>query len=409
MAESQIMNLAIQYRSFLRLADSTLKREWGRELVSVIEKIIAGESFGGAGQAYTTYSTGGVAATSYPSQIVVADGQAYATQTITLVSASAGNHVAVNGVHFIAVSGTAVVANGEFKVGVTDTADALSLVAAINGSTNANITGILTASSALGVVTLTPVMPGTIGNTMTVQSLGIMASGALTGSSTAGTLTSTINGVAITSAAGATDTLSATVAAAAINASTNPLVFGHVFARSAAGVVTVYAKYPGIRGNAITLAASGTGWTAGAARLASGANTQWQGVAATGTLTLSTASGTVGGIINGVTVTVSASGGDTTTATAIRDAINSSVNALVQGLVIASASGAVVTITALAGGLSGNAITLAASGTGVTASVTRLATGAVATQTTFAGTVTQTFPGARFASGAQNAPVTIAG
>ena len=98
--------------------------------------------------------------------------------------------------------------------------------------------------------------------------------------------------------------------------------------------------------------------------------------AASGTLTLATASGTVGGIINGVTITVTASGGDTATATAIAAAINASANALVAGIVDASAVGAVVTVTSEIPGKSGNAITLAATGTNVTASGARLTGGA---------------------------------
>lgn len=97
---------------------------------------------------------------------------------------------------------------------------------------------------------------------------------------------------------------------------------------------------------------------------------------ASGTLTLSSASGTVGGVINGVTVTVAASGGDAATATAIAAAINASTNALVKGMVTASAASAVVTVRAFQPGKLGNATTLAASGTGVTASGARLTGGA---------------------------------
>jgi len=102
-------------------------------------------------------------------------------------------------------------------------------------------------------------------------------------------------------------------------------------------------------------------------------------VAATGTLTLATATGTVGGIINGVTITVTASGGDAATATALAAAITASTNPLVQGMVTASAVGAVVTLTSARKGLTGNTQTLAATGTGATASGARLAGGLAAT------------------------------
>lgn len=105
---------------------------------------------------------------------------------------------------------------------------------------------------------------------------------------------------------------------------------------------------------------------------------------ATGTLTLSSASGTVGGTINGVSVTVAASGGDTATAAAIAAAINASGNALVNKHVTATSALGVVTITAITPGFSGNAITLAASGTNVTASGARLTDGtATAVSNTF--------------------------
>jgi phage tail sheath gpL-like len=84
-----------------------------------------------------------------------------------------------------------------------------------------------------------------------------------------------------------------------------------------------------------------------------------------GTLTLSSASGSVGGTINGTTVTVTASGGDTATSTSLAAAINA--NTTVNPYVFASASGAVVTVSANAAGNLGNLLTLVASGTGVTA------------------------------------------
>jgi phage tail sheath gpL-like len=99
------------------------------------------------------------------------------------------------------------------------------------------------------------------------------------------------------------------------------------------------------------------------------------GVQASGTVTLSSASGTVGATINGVSTTVTASGGDTATATALAAAINASANALIAGLYTAAAAAGVVTITAVSKGALGNATTLAASGTGATASGTRLTGG----------------------------------
>lgn len=89
---------------------------------------------------------------------------------------------------------------------------------------------------------------------------------------------------------------------------------------------------------------------------------------ATGTLTLSGAAGAVGGVINSVTITATASGGDVATAAAVAAAINASTNPLVQNIVRATSSGAVVTVTSIESGVTPNSITFTASGTGVTAS-----------------------------------------
>lgn len=103
------------------------------------------------------------------------------------------------------------------------------------------------------------------------------------------------------------------------------------------------------------------------------------GARATGTLTFSSASGTVGGSINGVSVTVTAAGGDTNTAALWVAAVAASTNPLVQGVVTASNVAGVATVQAVQYGTTGNAITLAASGTGVTASGARLTGGTSAT------------------------------
>ena len=104
-------------------------------------------------------------------------------------------------------------------------------------------------------------------------------------------------------------------------------------------------------------------------------------VAATGTITLSAASGAVGATINGTLVTVTASGGDTATAAALAAAINAAA-AIVSEHVLATSLAGVVTLTARALGHAGNAVTLVASGTGSSVSGARL-TGGSATRTSF--------------------------
>lgn len=100
-------------------------------------------------------------------------------------------------------------------------------------------------------------------------------------------------------------------------------------------------------------------------------------VKATGTLTMASSTGTVGGSINGVSITVTWATSDTASAAALAAAINASVNPLVAGIVTATSALGVVTLTAVEYGKTGNAITLTASGTNVTASGARL-TGGVA-------------------------------
>lgn len=102
-------------------------------------------------------------------------------------------------------------------------------------------------------------------------------------------------------------------------------------------------------------------------------------VPASGTVTLSTANNvvvTIGGLAISA---VPAGASDAATATTVAAAINAL--ATVSDAVVASASGAVVTVTALQSGPMGNVITLAASGTGATASGARLTGGTSSTYT----------------------------
>ncbi len=54
----------------------------------------------------------------------------------------------------------------------TDTENAVALAAVINASSNALITGVVTATSALGVVTVTAVVKGKTGNSITTAASG---------------------------------------------------------------------------------------------------------------------------------------------------------------------------------------------------------------------------------------------
>lgn len=146
---------------------------------------------------------------------------------------------------------------------------------------------------------------------------------------------------------GAGDTTT-TIAAASITTALNAnSTFAASFtATSALAVITITAKLPGTAGNA-TLAVNVGGHLP--------------------TTTLTVSGGTLTGGTNGDTLT--------TIATAIKSAINADPNA--GGLVTATSSGAVVTLTAKRKGTAANAYTLTAAVTGSGATVT--ATAAAAT------------------------------
>lgn len=108
------------------------------------------------------------------------------------------------------------------------------------------------------------------------------------------------------------------------------------------------------------------------------------GVKATGTVTISSGSGTVSITINGVAFSRTWATDDTTTAAAFATDINASSNALITGIVTATSALGVVTITAVEKTKSGNAITTAAAGNGMTANQARLTGGVTPVFTTYA-------------------------
>jgi phage tail sheath gpL-like len=97
-------------------------------------------------------------------------------------------------------------------------------------------------------------------------------------------------------------------------------------------------------------------------------------VRATGTLTIASGTGAVGGTIGGTLKTVTWATSDTASAAALAAAINADTT--INKLVFATSAAGVVTLKALSPTAIGNKITLVASGTGVTASGATLTTGA---------------------------------
>lgn len=95
-----------------------------------------------------------------------------ATGTITLSSHVATNTVTVNGITFTCVASGAT--GNQYNVGVSDTLTAEALATALNANTT--LDGMVVATAASGVVTLTALIPGEMGNAMT---LAISANGSV--------------------------------------------------------------------------------------------------------------------------------------------------------------------------------------------------------------------------------------
>ena len=91
-----------------------------------------------------------------------------ASGTVTLAACAAADTVTINGLVFTASSTPA--GEVQFEIDGDDTADAAALAAKINACTDTKIAGVVTASSALGVVTITAVVPGLSGNAITLAS-----------------------------------------------------------------------------------------------------------------------------------------------------------------------------------------------------------------------------------------------
>lgn len=170
---------------------------------------------------------------------------------------------------------------------------------------------------------------------------GTAASGTFTYSSSSGTTVATLNTVTFQQTTGS-DSARATALAAAINASTDPLILGLFTASPSSGVVTVTAVHKGVSGNSYALAVSGTGLTRSGATMSGGVDSA---------VDVAIAGNTVSPDVTDLT--------DAAAATAVAAAINFDVTD--AQYVVASASGTVVTVTALDGGLTGNSITLTSS------------------------------------------------
>lgn len=106
---------------------------------------------------------GGVSGGNYPSKIDALVGAVKASGTITSTNTAGNNEtMKVANQTITAKTSGAVPANGEFNISATPATQAASIALAINSLPA--LSGIVTASASLGVVTVTAVVPGVVGN-----------------------------------------------------------------------------------------------------------------------------------------------------------------------------------------------------------------------------------------------------
>lgn len=139
-------------------ADTGLRAQAGKRMMNYFRSLI-----GGARSA----------------KVIVNVNAVKATGTITLSAHVATDTVTVNGITFTCVASGAT--GNQYNVGADDTATAVALAAALNANTT--LDGMIVATSALGVVTLTALHPGELGNAVT---LAISAHGSVSAARMAG-------------------------------------------------------------------------------------------------------------------------------------------------------------------------------------------------------------------------------
>ncbi len=128
--------------------------------------------------------------------VLIDDGAGVAASgTVTVASQVQNDTVTIMGLVF--TCRTAPSTNVQYAVGADDTACAVSLAAKINA--HPSLLNVVTATSALGVVTLTSVQRGLIGNGITIA---ISAHGSVSGGGVLGSGTASASGVSVTYAYG---------------------------------------------------------------------------------------------------------------------------------------------------------------------------------------------------------------
>ncbi len=97
--------------------------------------------------------------------------QASGTITVATTGPTNGQTCTIAGVTFTAKTSGAVPANSEFNISATPATVATSLALAINSTVS--LSGVVSATSALGVVTVTAAVPGTVGNGIVIANVNL--------------------------------------------------------------------------------------------------------------------------------------------------------------------------------------------------------------------------------------------
>ena len=147
-ATKLVLNITRDNAYDLALPAASKRREAIRELIALLRGILIGAKPASA--------------------LFVMEGAVAASGTVTLANVTAADTVTINNVTFTAVASNP--AANQFLQNGTDTQDAADLVRSINASATAGITGVVTAANVAGVVTITAVQPGLVGNAITLAS-----------------------------------------------------------------------------------------------------------------------------------------------------------------------------------------------------------------------------------------------
>lgn len=131
----------------------------------------------------------------FSSNLKVVPNLVAASGTVTFSALANNDTVTVNARIYTAKTSGATGLQ-QFNLGASDTAAATNFAAILNADTSTQIKGAVTAASALGVTTITAVVPGNIGNACT---LAISAHGSVSGanltSGTEGTTATYVHGL----------------------------------------------------------------------------------------------------------------------------------------------------------------------------------------------------------------------